>query len=94
MEEKDVQMMEVLQRKLESKARDRQVNIQGAISGIDNDGKLLNDYLVPTEKMNVEYVDGQIFANQINGSNFVVADYAIGQLADKMGVPQKYLKEL
>lgn len=85
---------EFLQNKLNSRIDEKAMDIKAAIDKINDDGTLLNDYLVPTNRMNVELIDGIIKATAINGSQFGFSDFAIGQLAEKMHVPSRYLKDL
>lgn len=85
---------EILQVKLKEKIAEKSVDIKSAIEKIEKEGTLLHDYLVPTNKMIVELIDGNVKATQINGGEFDFSDFAIGQIAEKMHVPSRYLKDL
>lgn len=92
----EVKKQEILQNELDHKIGERQMDIQAAIEKIERDGTLLHDYLVPTNALDVDIHDGIIKTTGASEGfdSFTFSDFAINQLSEKMGVPQKYMRKL
>jgi hypothetical protein len=104
----DSDTKEQMQNKLtEYLDRKRSVN-EAQIEAIDRDSRLIYDYLVPTMKMGFindpknlpdeekpSYIPKMMFSDENEVSHAITLhDHAVGQLADKMGIPSKYLRDL
>jgi len=90
-------LKEVLQRKVYDKIHRNSIDIEKAMTKIENEGMLLNDYVVPVEKMSFtnEHVStGEVLLYGIADRYLSFNQFSAGQLAEKMGVPMAYLKFL
>ncbi len=92
-------VMNKVQRMIDGKA----VGVQATMERLINEGKIAQDYIAPLGvnlKLN-DHVpvitfngDGDKLAMNLPDGQFTLHDNAIGQLADRMGVPQRYLRSL
>lgn len=88
-----------VQRMIDGKA----VGVQATMERLVNEGKIAQDYIAPlgvnlkqNDHAPVITFDGQgnrLSMNMPDGA-FSLHDNAIGQLADRLGVPQRYLRQL
>ena len=99
---------EQMQNKLTEYLNVRRRTNQEQIEAIDRDSRLIYDYLVPTSKMEFAndstdfngedkpcYTPKMLFNDEKDiPHQITLHDHAVGQLADKMGIPSRYLKDL
>lgn len=87
-----------VQRMIENKA----VGVQATMERLVNEGKIAQDYIAPigVELRNKDHSpvitfsgNGHVLMNMQNGQ-YTLHDNAIGQLAEKMGIPSRYLRQL
>lgn len=87
-----------VQRMIENKA----VGVQATMERLINEGKMAQDYIAPigVELKNKDHSpvitfngNGHVLMNMQNGQ-YTLHDNAIGQLAEKMGIPSRYLRQL
>ena len=87
-----------VQRMIDGKA----VGVQAAMERLINEGKIAQDYVAPIG-VNLKQKDhspvitfngGEKLIMNMPDGQFTLHDNAIGQLADRMGVPQRYLRQL
>lgn len=87
-----------VQRMIENKA----VGVQATMERLVNEGKIAQDYIAPigVELKNKDHSpvitfsgNGHVLMNMQNGQ-YTLHDNAIGQLAEKMGIPSRYLRQL
>lgn len=104
----EIDLKELLQKKVYEKIHSNAIDIRSTMEKIENDGMLLNDFVVPIETMSFLKVpvdhgnpdeEGQdVLLNLKTGDtsqkflNF--NEFSAGQLAEKMGVPISYMKFL
>lgn len=91
-------VMNKVQRMIDGKA----VGVQATMERLINEGRIAQDYIAPIG-VNLKAQDhspvitfsgeGGLMMNMPDGS-FSLHDNAIGQLADRMGIPQRYLRGL
>lgn len=94
---------EVVINKVQRMIDGKQAGVQAAMERLFNEGKIAQDYIAPigvnlkrNEHTPVITFDGagdSVMMNMQEGQ-FSLHDNAIGQLADRMGVPQRYLRTL
>lgn len=91
-------VMNKVQRMIDGKA----VGVQATMERLINEGKIAQDYIAPLgvnlKAKNHEPVitfsgEGRLAMNLPDGQ-FTMHDNAIGQVADRMGIPQRYLRGL
>lgn len=92
-------VMNKVQRMIDGKA----VGVQATMERLVNEGKIAQDYIAPLG-VNLKLNDhapvitfdgeGDKLAMNLPDGQFTLHDNAIGQLADRMGVPQRYLRSL
>lgn len=91
-------VMNKVQRMIDGKA----VGVRETMERLVNDGKIAQDYIAPIG-VNLKINDhSPVITFSANGSlrmempdgQFTLHDNAIGQLADRMGIPQRYLRGL
>lgn len=92
-------VMNKVQRMIDGKA----VGVQATMERLINEGKIAQDYIAPLG-VNLKLNDhapvitfngeGDKLAMNLPDGQFTLHDNAIGQLADRMGVPQRYLRSL
>lgn len=91
-------VMNKVQRMIDGKA----VGVRATMERLVNDGKIAQDYIAPIG-VNLKINDhSPVITFSANGSlrmdmpdgQFTLHDNAIGQLADRMGIPQRYLRGL
>lgn len=91
-------VMNKVQRMIDGKA----VGVRATMERLVNEGKIAQDYIAPIG-VNLKINDhSPIITFSANGSlrmdmpdgQFTLHDNAIGQLADRMGIPQRYLRGL
>lgn len=91
-------VMNKVQRMIDGKA----VGVQATMERLINEGKIAQDYIAPLgvnlKANNHEPVitfsgEGRLAMNLPDGQ-FTMHDNAIGQVADRMGIPQRYLRGL
>ena len=87
-----------VQRMIENKA----VGVQATMERLVNEGKIAQDYIAPigVELRRNDHSpiitfsgNGHVLMNMQSGQ-YTLHDNAIGQLADKMGIPSRYLRQL
>ena len=92
-------VMNKVQRMIDGKA----VGVKATMERLVNEGKIAQDYIAPLGvnlKLNDHAPvitfngDGDKLAMNLPDGQFTLHDNAIGQLADRMGVPQRYLRSL
>ena len=93
---------EVVINKVQKMIDGKQAGVQATMERLVNEGKISQDYIAP---LGVELKrndhspvitfngDGKLMMNMPNGQ-FSLHANAIGQLADRMGIPQRYLRTL
>lgn len=91
-------VMNKVQRMIDGKA----VGVQATMERLINEGKMAQDYIAPigVNLKAQEHApvitftgDNALMMNMPNGQ-FTMHDNAIGQMADRMGIPQRYLRSL
>lgn len=92
-------VMNKVQRMIDGKA----VGVQATMERLVNEGKIAQDYIAPLG-VNLKINDhapvitfngeGDKLAMKLPDGQFSLHDNAIGQLADRLGVPQRYLRTL
>ena len=92
-------VIDKVQRMIDGKA----VGVQATMERLVNEGKMAQDYIAPLgvnlrlqDHSPVITFDGngqQVILNMPDGQ-FSLHDNAVGQLADRMGIPQRYLRTL
>ena len=91
-------VMNKVQRMIDGKA----VGVRETMERLVNEGKIAQDYIAPIG-VNLKINDhSPVITFSANGSlrmempdgQFTLHDNAIGQLADRMGIPQRYLRGL
>lgn len=93
-------VMNKVQRMIDGKAR----GVQATMERLINEGKIAQDYIAPIG-VNLKANDhspvitfgakaGDPLTMRMPAGEFTLHDNAIGQLADRMGIPQKYLRSL
>lgn len=92
-------VMNKVQRMIDGKA----VGVKATMERLVNEGKIAQDYIAPLG-VNLKLNDhapvitfngeGDKLAMNLPDGQFTLHDNAIGQLADRMGVPQRYLRSL
>ena len=93
---------QVVMNKVQRMINDIPVGVQATMERLINEGKIAQDYIAPIG-VNLKAQDhspvitfsgeGGLMMNMPDGS-FSLHDNAIGQLADRMGIPQRYLRGL
>lgn len=94
---------EVVMNKVQKMIDGKAAGVQATMSRLIEEGKIAQDYIAPIG-VNLKQNDhdpvitfngegGRVMMNMPDGS-FSLHDNAIGQLADRMGVPQRYLRQL
>lgn len=91
-------VMNKVQRMIDGKA----VGVQATMERLINEGKIAQDYIAPLG-VNLKAKDHEpvitftgenhLLMNMPDGQ-FTMHDNAIGQMADRMGIPQRYLRQL
>lgn len=91
-------VMNKVQRMIDGKA----VGVQATMERLINEGKIAQDYIAPLG-VNLKAQDHEpvitftgenhLLMNMPDGQ-FTMHDNAIGQMADRMGIPQRYLRQL
>lgn len=91
-------VMNKVQRMIDGKA----VGVQATMERLINEGKIAQDYIAPLgvnlkakdhEPVITFTGDNHLLMNMPDGQ-FTMHDNAIGQMADRMGIPQRYLRSL
>ncbi len=92
-------VMNKVQRMIDGKA----IGVQATMERLVNEGKIAQDYIAPLG-VNLKINDhapvitfngeGDKLAMNLSDGQFSLHDNAIGQLADRLGVPQRYLRTL
>lgn len=80
--------------KLESMMNRKSVSISEAITKIQNDGALLNDFVAPTAALNFSSNEKKLQVSGLGNDPLNFTDFALGQVADKLGVPVRYVRSL
>lgn len=80
--------------RLNSMINKRSETIVDALTKIQNDGSLLNDFVAPTAALNFVKNEGILNVTGLGNDPLVFTDHALGQVGDKMGVPIRYLRKL
>lgn len=93
---------EVVMNKVQRMIDGKSVGVKATMERLVNEGKLAQDYIAPigvnlkTQDHNPVITfsgDAKLVMNMPDGQ-FTLHDNAIGQLADRMGIPQRYLRGL
>ena len=91
-------VMNKVQRMIDGKA----VGVQATMERLINEGKIAQDYIAPIgvnlrAKQHSPVItfggEGHLTMNMPDGQ-FTMHDNAVGQIADRMGIPQRYLRSL
>lgn len=93
---------EVVMNKVQKMIEGKAAGVQATMERLINEGKIAQDYIAPIG-VNLKAQDhspvitfsgqGSLMMNMPDGQ-FSLHDNAIGQLADRMGVPSRYLRNL
>ena len=93
-------VMNKVQRMIEGKA----VGVQATMERLEREGKIAQDYIAPLgvnlknkgERPVITFAgnDGKAVEMNMPGGTFSLHTNAVGQLADRMGIPTRYLKNL
>lgn len=93
---------EVVMNKVQKMIDGKAVGVQATMERLINEGKIAQDYIAPIG-VNLKQKDhspvitfngGESLTMNMPDGLFSLHDNAIGQLADRMGVPQRYLRTL
>ncbi len=94
---------EVVMNKVQRMIAGKAVGVQATMERLVNEGKIAQDYIAPIG-VNLKANDhspvitfdgeGDRLAMNMPDGQFSLHDNAIGQLADRMGIPQRYLRSL
>lgn len=93
---------EVVMNKVQKMIDGKAVGVQATMERLINEGKIAQDYIAPIG-VNLKHKDhspvitfngGDSLTMNMPDGLFSLHDNAIGQLADRMGVPQRYLRTL
>ncbi len=93
---------EVVMNRVQNMIDGKAVGVKATMERLINEGKIAQDYIAPIgvnlkSKQHNPVVtfngDGHLMMNLPDGQ-FTMHDNAIGQLADRMGIPQRYLRSL
>ncbi len=102
----EIGLKEILQTKVYDKIHRNSIDIEKAMTKIEEEGVLLNDYVVPVERIRFvhnkiigaeapgDIESGNVELGGINNDLLCFNQFSAGQLAEKMGVPMAYLKFL
>lgn len=91
---------DLLKNKLDSEIQKRGKDIKATLAKIESDGTLLNDFVVPTNKLVFDNLTtgGEVLIRGVNDGvverTLTIGDYASGQIADKFGIPRQYLGKI
>lgn len=93
---------EVVMNRVQSMIDGKAVGVQATMERLINEGKIAQDYIAPLG-VNLKAKDhapvitftgeNHLMMNMPDGQ-FTMHDNAIGQMADRMGIPQRYLRQL
>lgn len=93
---------EVVMNKVQKMIDGKAVGVQATMERLINEGKIAQDYIAPLG-VNLKTKDHEpvitftgenhLLMNMPDGQ-FTMHDNAIGQMADRMGIPQRYLRQL
>ena len=93
---------EVVMNRVQSMIDGKAVGVQATMERLINEGKIAQDYIAPLgvnlkEKDHAPVItftgENHLMMNMPDGQ-FTMHDNAIGQMADRMGIPQRYLRQL
>ena len=93
---------EVVMNKVHRMIDGKAVGVQATMERLINEGKIAQDYIAPLgvnlkakdhEPVITFTGDSHLLMNMPDGQ-FTMHDNAIGQMADRMGIPQRYLRQL
>lgn len=100
---------EVLYRKVNKMLEDKTTTVQDTIAKIERDGNMLIDYIKPigvkmkgntpevtfsaNGAVNVDFL-ARVGKDEYESNHFSLHDNAVGQLAAKMNIPTRYLRDL
>lgn len=93
---------EVVINKVQRMIENKSVGVQATMERLVNEGKIAQDYIAPigVELRNKDHApvitfsgNGHVLMNMQSGQ-YSLHDNAIGQLAEKMGIPSRYLRQL
>ena len=94
---------EVVMNKVQKMIDGKAVGVQATMERLVNEGKIAQDYIAPIGvnlKLNVHNPvitfdgEGSSLSMSMPDGEFTLHDNAIGQLADRMAIPQRYLRTL
>ena len=93
---------EVVMNRVQNMIDGKAVGVQATMERLINEGKIAQDYIAPLgvnlkEKDHAPVItftgENHLMMNMPDGQ-FTMHDNAIGQMADRMGIPQRYLRQL
>lgn len=93
---------EVVMNKVHRMINGKAVGVQATMERLVNEGKIAQDYIAPLgvnlkAKQHdpvITFTGNDILMMNMPDGQFTLHDNAVGQLADRMGVPQRYLRNL
>lgn len=89
---------EILQTKIESYVGRNYEKVNGVYNKILNEGRLLNDYVVPLKEMRFGVMDKEISVEfGVKGNTYgdlVMNKFALHQIASRFGVPVSYVNKI
>lgn len=93
---------EVVKNKVERMIAGKATTVQATVERLINEGKIQQDYIAPIGVNLRNKGDKPVITFAANGhvnmampeGNFTLHDNAIGQIADKFGIPARYLRQL
>lgn len=93
---------EVVMNKVHRMINGKAVGVQATMERLVNEGRIAQDYIAPLgvnlkAKQHdpvITFTGNDILMMNMPDGQFTLHDNAIGQLADRMGVPQRYLRNL
>jgi hypothetical protein len=82
----------VLQAKVLNRIQMNTPRMEDIVASIQQDGALLNDFLVPNQAIRFS-ANGKVYG-EFNGQQNKFTDFSLWQMAEKLGVPVKYVVNL
>lgn len=101
METAERSLKSILQEKINNKIESRQATVEKMLSKIENEGRLMNDFIVPLGKDGKVKWDsnGRIHMRMVNDPSsgaqnpfFEMHPHALSQSCEKLGIPPAYIK--
>lgn len=83
----------VMEAKVMSRIQKNVPDIESVIAKIQDEGNLINDFIVPTEKLCFES-DEKFVKSKFGQTEYSFTDFSLRQMAEKSGIPQGYVGKL